>query len=64
MLYARGLKLRVTRGPRETKSKVSRVSFKKVKKLPSNFQLKTKNRRIVYEFLKTAEFLDVRGPSV
>ncbi len=39
---------------------------KNSKKLPSNFQLKTKsswkNRQIVYIFLKTAEFLDVCGP--
>jgi len=43
--------------------------FKKWKKLPSNFQLKTKNswknRQIVYELKKkTAEFLDVHGPRV
>jgi hypothetical protein len=39
----RDLKLRVTRGPHETQLKVSRATFKNVKKLPSNFQLKTKN---------------------
>ncbi len=53
IIYLRGLKLRVTRGPHETQRKVSRAALKKAKKLPSNLQLKTKNswknRQMVYK---------------
>jgi hypothetical protein len=38
---SRGLKHRVTRRSHETQRKVLQAAFKKVKKLPSNFQLKT-----------------------
>jgi len=47
------------------KGRSCRPHFKKWKKLPLNFQLKTKhsikNRQIVYELKKTAEFLVFAG---
>jgi len=54
----------VTCGPHETQRKVSRAALKKVKKLLLNFQLKLKVIEKIGKlpiFLKTAEFLDVRG---
>jgi len=55
-----GLKLRVTLGLYDTQRKVLQAELKKWKKLPSNFQLKTKNswknRQIVYELKKMQNF--------
>jgi hypothetical protein len=66
--YVRGLKLKLTRGPHQTQRKVSRAALKKWKKLPSNFQFKTKyswkSRQNVLKFFQTPNLFYVRGPRV